>query len=1030
MLNFPSSVEEYGQWLTIRVSWTSPHLAPTYSLRFFDGSRHIRIGSGPLGGSPESWAALLRRSGTRSRPRHGQAELTQIDEVLLQELLESDATAGLAGDLIAAVSAFHRQGSFEQPLPLFVSSNFTLSVEAFAWIVYGVAASTPDLLGKLVIVVTPVGRGTMVQATPHVYLPLKVACAKRIAPPLVSSAWYLAHPTINAFALQIESSPESLPNAPDADVTVGDAGDVDERILARWLRSDETNGKLRILVNAPPVLELASRHVRGVATISVKQGFADAVDVVRDVLEEIIHDKPLHLAVAFACRHAGALPGNASVIDRIRAWLNGPRLYADPGVNEWFRLSKTLPYVSKVAGRPFALSQGAQLTEFIDRLGHRTSPSIAEKFQASVSGLDQASSQLRSAFGTNIEFSRESTGLLSIATVLAAHDALERSESENLGPMLAMLREDHVADALEHSQERRVDAKMFVLPAHGVPKAVDPTLALEPESLVRLSVHIGQRGKDSLIVGEPPALDPLLPPLENELQHRLDFVVYPKDFSLVSEKSMQTAELPRFGGTRTISWDLRVPPLGIFKGNAAPQAELRFSVYFKNQLLQSFRLTAALSSATYTEKETGVKIVCDFSQTRRFGELDRLGDRVMNIALNDSANGTHTLMVKEGDKDPVTINWAETQLVAHTKTLRKTLEEAMFNGKQTRFAFDKDTLEVSPGAGGGDNFDAVVRNMASAGNALNTQLILMHANAAEAKAMFRAVLEQKDKTVQVVLLSADYALPWASLYDYDIPAAAPGTLLPVCRGVDGTGAGPCGCDPRSSKGICLRGFWGFRHIIEQLAPAPPPDRDIPGLIATKRISPTLGMLRTISDQFVDVLPKILPTPPAFTRVDYPDSARSLFEIIEEQGDRPSIVLYVGHQRGGGEPPSDPMLISSKDFPMLRLADISRKVRDGAPWEEPRSLVLLMGCGTATTRVDTGFSLAAALLQLGAIGVVGTECDVATGIASRVARDLVTALASNKTMGVAFKETIWNLAQQGCPVGLAFSYVGPVDAGLP
>lgn len=1028
MLNFPSSVEEYGQWLTIRLSWKSPHVAPTYSLRYSDGSEHIQIGSGPLGGTPKSWGALLHRSGTRSRPHHGQTELNQIDEVLLQEVLEGDAMARLASNLNAAVSAFHRQGSFEQPLPLFVSSDFTMSVEAFAWIVYGVAASTPDLLGKLVIVVTPVGRRTTVQATPHVYVPLKVACSQGIAPLLVSSAWYLNDPTIKAFALQIESAPTSLPNVPDADVTVGDAGDADERILARWLRSNETNGKLRILVNAPPVLELASRHVRGVATISVKQGFADAVEVVRDVLDEIIHDKPLHLAVALASRRASALPENASVIDRIRAWLNGPRLYADPGVNEWFRLSKTLPYVRKVAGRPFALSQGAQLTEFIDRLALRTSRSIAEQFQVNVNGLDKASSQLHSAFGTGIHFSRESTGLLPIARVLAAHDALKRSESENLGAVLAMLQQDHVADALKHSQGRKVDAEMFYLPEQGVPYSVGRTSALMPHSLVRLSVHIGQRGKDSLIVGEPPALDPLLPPLEDELQHQLDFVLYPKDFSLVSASAMQTAALPRFGGTSTISWDLRVPPVDSLQGNEVPQAELRFSIYFKNQLLQSFRLTAALWTHISRRKDTGVMIVCDFSQTQRFGELDTLGDRILSLVLNDSANGKHTLMVKEGDKPPVTIEWAETQLVAQTKALRKTLEDAMFKDDRIRFGFDKDTLQVLAGADSDHNFDVVVRNMASAGNALNTQLILKHAAAKEAQAMFRAVLDQKDKTVQIVLLSADYALPWPLLYDYDIPAAAPGMLLPVCRGVDG--AGPCDCNPRSSKGICLRGFWGFRHIIEQLAPAPPPDREIPGFIAKARSSPTLGMLRTISDPFVDALPKAMPAPPLFTRVDYPDSARALFEIIKEQGGRPSIVLYVGHQSGGGEQSSDPMLISSANFPMLRLSDISKEVRDEAPWEEPRSLVLLMGCGTATTRVDTGFSLAAALLQLGAIGVVGTECDVATPIASRVARDLVTALASDKTMGVAFKETIWNLAQQGCPVGLAFSYVGPVDAKLP
>lgn len=1028
MLNFPSSVEQYGRWLTIRVSWKPFREAPTYSLRYFDGFGRIHVGSGMLGGAPDVWRTLLYRSRRGAEPNYHQAELNPLDEALLRELLAGNATARLASDLMEGVSVFPYR-EFEQPLALFVSSDFAISVEAFAWVVYGVAASTRDLLEKLEVVVTPVGRHTTVAVTPHVYLPLKVACAQGIATPLVSNTWYLANATIKTYALQIESSSASLPDVLDADVTIGDASNIDERTLARWLRSDETNGKLRILVNAPPALEVVGRHVRGAATISVRQDFADPVNVVRDLLDEIIHDKPLHLAVAFARRHADALPNHASVVDQIRAWRNGPRLYADPEVNEWFRLSKTLPYVSKIAGRPFALSQGAQLSEFIGRLGNLTSRSTAKQFQTHVSELDRASAELRSAFETGIHFDRESTGLLRIASVLAAHDALERSESANLAAVQALLQDEQVADALQHSQGRKVDAQMFFLSGQGVPHPVDRTSPLMPGSLVRLAVHIGQRGKDSLIVGEPPTLDPLLPPLENELQHQIDFVVFPKDFSLLGwQGAMQTAALPRFGGTDTVSWDLRVPALDSVKGDKAPQAELRFSVYFRNQLLQSFRLTAALSTDRSLQSDTGVEIVCDFSQTQRFGKLDALGARVLSLSLNDSANGTHTLMLKEGGKEPVAIEWTKPQLVEYTQALRKTLEAAIWEEDRIRFGFDMRTLQVVAGPDSNDEFDAVVRAMAYAGKALMDQLIFRHASGEAVLDMLSAVLAEHDKTVQVVLLSADYALPWSLLYDYDIPAVMPDTLVPVCRGVDGDG--PCTCGPESNTGICLRGFWGFRHVIEQLAPTRPPDRDTPGLIAKTRTSYTLGMLRTISDEFVDALPHTMPGLPSFTWFDYPDCSRPLFDIMKEKGDRPSIVLYVGHQSRGSTQFAEPILVSSGKFPMLQLSDIAKQVLKRASWTEPRSLVLLMGCGTATTRVDTGLSFATAFLQLGAIGVLGTECDIATSIAARVARDVVTALASAKTMGVALKETIWNLAQQGCPVGLAFSYIGPVDVRLP
>lgn len=91
---------------------------------------------------------------------------------------------------------------------------------------------------------------------------------------------------------------------------------------------------------------------------------------------------------------------------------------------------------------------------------------------------------------------------------------------------------------------------------------------------------------------------------------------------------------------------------------------------------------------------------------------------------------------------------------------------------------------------------------------------------------------------------------------------------------------------------------------------------------------------------------------------------------------------------------------------------------------------MLACGSGTGRVDTGTSLATALLQLGAAGVLATECTVRTGIVSRLARDLTSRLVAHEKMGFAMRETIFKLAVEGCPLGLAFTYLGSVDAGLP
>jgi len=103
----------------------------------------------------------------------------------------------------------------------------------------------------------------------------------------------------------------------------------------------------------------------------------------------------------------------------------------------------------------------------------------------------------------------------------------------------------------------------------------------------------------------------------------------------------------------------------------------------------------------------------------------------------------------------------------------------------------------------------------------------------------------------------------------------------------------------------------------------------------------------------------------------------------------------------------------------------------APWEKgPRSLILLLACGVGGERVDTGTSIAASFLQLGAVGVLATECTIYTGIAARMARDLASALTRGDEVGEALRSTISQLAATGCPLGLAFTYLGPAEARLP
>jgi hypothetical protein len=1035
MLSIRSATFSYSHRVEVRLVWPKNQSAPSCVARFYDGQRHVVLGSHRLAGPIASWRSLLTPQGA-----------IDLDADRLGTLWAAGDNLGHLASLLAntgEISEATRAASAgPASLPVFTSAEAQISAEAWASFVYGAVASIRDASFRFEIVASPGKRPTKRVVVDHLALPLEIACAGSLAEPLRQTAWYLRNKTIRDFALRLNSQPALLPDPRSDLILIGDGNQSSAAQIDRWLQSSEGMARLRIVVNTDLDLDHASRCRRDAATVLMPRGMPNTVDVVRRLLEEIVHDRPLHEAVAIARYQLRASPKPPQLFARVKWWRSGPRLIADPGMNQWLRLSQELPKVSEAARNVYTAGLSARVAPFWKKLAARTDSAAAGRLRSQLTALQRAGAPLRSGLFRGIDFGHESDGLLPIAKIYAGHHALAPLQKKLGADLAELMNKPGFAQALAQSQERKVDAQLLALEPGQPPREIARNEVLRAGASLRLTVHIGQRAKGSLIVGEPPALDPLLPPVPDEKPHDIDIVVYPKDFSLMPDQpSVRTVQLARFGGTDPVSWNLQVPSLRPPKqpatlGKSVPirntrgrgwiegdRAQLRFSVYFRNQLLQSFLLSATVSG-TLAQKRNAVLIECDFTQTRRFGELETLGDRVLCLALNKGTNGTHSLMVKGEGKEPEAIEWNETLLVNQTKALRGALYEAMYSNNASKFKFDAKTLQHLPGIA--SIYDAAVRELALAGRDLYNQLALNNQGRLD---LLNAVLESEDKTVQVILHHDTYALPWPLLYDYFVPVSAPNQPLSVCRGVTGTGA-RCNCSPENSPGICLRGFWGFRHVIEQLSAAPPPNTSVPGFIAPSATTPTLGMVRTVSDTYTEAVPGLLPTTAVFSTAEYSDT-QPLLDALRSPAHRPALVLYIGHQvNAGSEDVPRAELRSSTKLAILRLDDIVKELRKKQIWTSPRPLVLVMGCGTGTTRVDTGISLSGGLVKLGAIGVLGTECTVATPIVAHVATDLVKKLAQGKDIGTAMKETIWQLAQQGCPLGLAFTYMGRVEAKLP
>src|SRR5262249_26133066 len=140
-------------------------------------------------------------------------------------------------------------------------------------------------------------------------------------------------------------------------------------------------------------------------------------------------------------------------------------------------------------------------------------------------------------------------------------------------------------------------------------------------------------------------------------------------------------------------------------------------------------------------------------------------------------------------------------------------------------------------------------------------------------AVFNTPLEQalveltntRDGYVQAVHLSRNYAFPWTTLYDFALPPRVAGGETPtVCKGFqrkkkdDKTifSCAECLNDcwyPNKSQAVCVYGFWGIRHQVEQIISDKIEKPKNLQPIGQGAIAFTMG----ISGEFVDEIPKDL-----------------------------------------------------------------------------------------------------------------------------------------------------------------------------
>jgi len=576
-------------------------------------------------------------------------------------------------------------------------------------------------------------------------------------------------------------------------------------------------------------------------------------------------------------------------------------------------------------------------------------------------------------------------------------------------------------------QERRVDLRLERLEdspllAGGLPAVefqwVGPRVALRQSGRYRLRVQIGLPLPGSIMVGVPPPIDPLLPPPKDAQGHELEVVVYPLDFTLEGA-SQQKLLLPLTGASAALHFALKAP-------STLGAARLRVGVYLRNHLLQSFLVSATVE---VEEREVpgpsaALSAGLELARSASFQNLNALTPRALCIGVNeDPSGGTHTFMVK--GTDAATFRLTEAFLSTQVAEFRRILAwAALDEAGGPRFP-----SRPLPGQPPSPAFHEVVRQLADWGGQVHHALF--ERASPKMQEALRAVANGADGILQIVRHDTNFVFPWAAVYDFRRPEAIEGAPPPrVCTGFSQTSEGaitPCG-HRRQDAVYCARGFWGLRHRVEQVLS--PYAEDAVQEISHSDEHPRIELAVGTEDHHTRKLQQTLRERfgPSLREVTGTDA---LLDLLWNPRTRPSQLIVMGHLETrpiAGEPQGPRLVLPSRER-WLRAAAVADRTIDDRGWDQPRPLVFLMACSAAATQLSTPNDLLLALARAGAAAVIGTECIIFSGMASRFADEVTDALWRHRPLADAVNDFRANLLREGNPLAFAFTVYGDAELTL-
>ncbi|WP_324651586.1 hypothetical protein [Georgenia sp. H159] len=700
--------------------------------------------------------------------------------------------------------------------------------------------------------------------------------------------------------------------------------------------------------------------------------------VVDELLVALSHDLPLHDAVREALMatdrppEQGRLSGSATSLHDLRL------------IAVWEEIERETARLRGTLGSATIRSFEAVAPEAVHRWSARTALHSWTTEAAATGRL------LPDLGSVGLAFTYEREGLLPLSDA-QAHLELARDLVHDLAATAPPDPEQVVAVprvvnlGLRRSSTGVSAAGSFVYADSGTVLAVGRRYTLD--------VQIGAPWPQTLVTGPTEPVDHLLP--DPRAVNELSVSVF-SDTVVVDGPRTQPLPLPATGASPLVSFPLRATGTG--------DAWLRLSVYHRDNLLQTFRLRARVAQEEGRTELPLLAATLEHSGTRAWQDVTEHGPRAASLTINDTGSG-HRIFLKRDQVSamaPVSDQAADDAAREIRAVLTRVVDRTVDPGQSVR--------ELA--AWGSELYWAVFNQLDE-----------------EAKAALTSVSREVDLPVQVVRAHLNAAVPWALVYDWDLPEDWPdGSPPDTCLGTDAQG-GRCGHGPDSGV-ICVRGFWGLRHQLEELLSDPAGSHPPPIDVTAGGAVLALGVDDDNTTGLASDLEQLL-LPGKVRRLGVAD--RFLTEVFAPQ--HPGVVVVLGHferTTPAAGPAVDSIALGTAER-LLSPKPLSQSARRAGGWRAPRPLVLLLACGSTAVQARTLTSFLGAFTGAAAAAIVGTECDVYTDQAREFTAALLRALRGDgsPTGPVTYAAAVQRarnelVTRRGDVSGLVFDAFGPAE----